>query len=75
MGSGYANGPYIGLRNRNWVTGEAYAYTNWAPGDPNHSGDAVVSFWNSSSTPANQWADTAAGTATSFTSYIVEWDH
>jgi hypothetical protein len=52
-----------------WCTGETMSYTNWAPGEPNNSGNqdfAAVNF-----TGSGQWDD--AGTASTMP-YILEFD-
>jgi len=42
--------------NWEWVTGEAWAYTNWAPGEPNnYNNEDYVEFWNNNGTWNDIW--------------------
>lgn len=54
--------------NWEWVTGEAWDYTNWKPGEPGHTGDYVC-FWNDGT---KLWHDGNVGTTAWF---ICEWDY
>ncbi len=52
-----------------WATGEAFSYTNWAPGEPNDFGgneDYVFGWW-----VGDQWNDVGNGYQAS---YVVEYD-
>lgn len=54
-----------------WITGEAWSYTNWAPGEPNNccGGENYLLKWDN-----NQWNDISP--ADSFiTGYYVEYEN
>jgi hypothetical protein len=51
-----------------WVTGEPVIYTNWAPGEPNNSGNQDYALINWSGT---RWDDQGAGVSHF---YIIEFD-
>jgi hypothetical protein len=54
-----SQGPWIGLYQQagvwRWITNEPYAFTQWAPGEPNNSGDRAR-YWNPSGV-APTWDD------------------
>jgi hypothetical protein len=61
-----------------WITGEAFNYTNWIPGEPNNQGDSFsaedyIQFSHLSST--GQWNDIGNQHPTDAPrAYIVEYD-
>ena len=57
-------------RNWNWVTGEAWYWTDWAPGEPtdtNGNEDYAAVFWNG-------WMDLANDNTFNAKGFICEWD-
>jgi hypothetical protein len=75
-----ADGPYIGGfhpgivgSSWQWVTGETWSFTAWAPGEPNGvpGGEQGLSFWSLSG-PAPTWFDHPPGDPTT-RSLIVEY--
>jgi len=61
-----------------WNTGENWAFTNWAPGQPNNAGgnQDTVHFWTgNSNSPQPTWQDIADSNVTnSPRSYIIEYN-
>lgn len=58
-----------------WVTGEAWSWTNWAPGQPDDAApdEQVLTFFHQGGTgPANQWNDLRLYVPV--TGYVVEWN-
>ena len=72
---GVATGPWIGVKRAglagafSWVTGEAFDYTNWAPGEP--AGGDRVTLFAANAPDGPQW-DAIAGTRTDVVSYVIE---
>jgi hypothetical protein len=68
-----AQGPWIGLYKQagvwRWVTNEPYAFTQWAPGEPNNSGDRAR-YWNPSGVSPTWDDQPGANTAIA---YLVEY--
>ena len=63
VGNGY-HGPWLGgfssspsSNDWQWVTGETWAYTNWAPEQPASDGAYLHYFNESNTTPADTWND------------------
>ncbi len=54
-----------------WVTGEEFAYTNWAPGEPNNYGgdQDYGAIYGTGSSSAGMWDDESLNRG-----YICEWD-
>lgn len=78
MGSESSYGYWIGARQYGngafvWVTGEAFVYTNWNPGEPNGSGlpDEGVHFFNYAT--MGKWNDAGVDTY-AFMGYVVEYE-
>jgi len=85
-GANNEEGPRIGLSdpagnfNWTWVTGETYAYHNWAAGEPNNEGseDSAVFFDNylpnvgGNRPPADQWNN--VGKSSGLNAYVIEYD-
>jgi hypothetical protein len=62
--------------NWNWVTGEAWVYTNWVPGEPNDSGgpEDYLQMWGPGTTGPSRWNDDANATALgNISGYFVEY--
>lgn len=82
-GANNEEGPWLGgleiggiNNNWGWVTGEAFSYTNWAPGEPSNGGgteDRIQFFGNGNGNYGNVWNDSGHANA-SVLGYIVEWD-
>jgi hypothetical protein len=56
------NGPWLGGilvdSSWEWVTGEVWDYTAWAPGEPNNgAGEPVVQYWNATPSRAPTWSN------------------
>ncbi|MGA1223481.1 MAG: M12 family metallo-peptidase [Phycisphaerales bacterium] len=64
-----AQGPWIGLYKQSgvwrWVTNEPYEFTQWAPGEPNNSGDRAR-YWNPAGVSPTWDDQPAANTSISF---------
>lgn len=80
-----ANGPWIGLHKTDaslaaadgwqWVTGENFAYSNFAAGEPNRTNELFVSFTARGSLIAPTWQNTLVNIASQpVISYVVEYD-
>ncbi len=80
-----ANGPWIGLFKTDsslaaadgwqWVTGEDFAYSNFAAGEPNRTNELFASFTARGSLIAPTWQNTLVNIASQpVISYVVEYD-
>jgi len=82
--AGHARGPWLGgfqaaaavepAGGWQWVNGEGdFAYTAWAPGQPNNSGGAEsrLQFYGSTSAFSAAWNDASA--TAQMLGYVVEW--
>lgn len=58
----------------NWVTGEAWAYTDWAPNEPNDWNGTIERYLSTSEAIGWQWNDTLldAGSVSRVTGFIAE---
>jgi len=56
-----------------WVTGEAWSYTNWSVGEPNNccGGEDVLEFWNNNGSWNDIWVEDGRGW---HNGYIVEYE-
>jgi hypothetical protein len=74
-------GPYIGARHDgdswSWTTNETWSYTNWHPGNPNNSPNAVVILFDLDGGDGGYgWIDINYPPGPDWIiSYIVEWSN
>lgn len=63
---GYQDPTSIPSEKWHWTTGEEWAYTNWAPGEPNDAGgpdkECYLQMWGQGTVAPGHWNDDAAAT-------------
>jgi hypothetical protein len=57
-----------------WVTGEPFAYQNWAPGQPNNNQNENRIHFGGQADRSSMWNDVGQNTVTFTRGYIVEYD-